>query len=165
MIFLDRLLAIKDRIALAVIVLLLAATGWLWIGKAGLERDLATHKQKVAEATLEGEKLARAVEQGNQIQITRIIRNEEDKRKVLTDRLARTDAVTHSLRDEISRLNARPVPEGAAAAAYAGEAGAARELLGACSQRYTDLAREAEELRDQVIGLQQFAINVCRAGQ
>ena len=76
-------------------------------------------------------------------------------------------ATVRGLRAEIARLNARPDPYqagDAGLAACAGEAATARELLGESSGAYQELAAEADGLRDQVIGLQQFARDVCRAG-
>ena len=76
-------------------------------------------------------------------------------------------AAVRGLRAEIARLNARPDPYqagDAGLAACAGEAATARELLGESSGAYQELAAEADGLRDQVIGLQQFARDVCRAG-
>ena len=76
-------------------------------------------------------------------------------------------ATVRGLRAEIARLNARPDPYpagDAGLAACAGEAATARELLGESSGAYQQLAAEADGLRDQVIGLQQFARDVCRAG-
>ena len=76
-------------------------------------------------------------------------------------------AAVRGLRAEIARLNARPDPYpagDAGLAACAGEAATARELLGESSGAYQELAAEADQLRDQVIGLQQFARDVCRAG-
>ena len=76
-------------------------------------------------------------------------------------------AAVRGLRAEIARLNARPDPYpagDAGLAACAGEAATARELLGESSGAYQQLAEEADGLRDQVIGLQQFARDVCRAG-
>ena len=76
-------------------------------------------------------------------------------------------AAVRGLRAEIARLNARPDPYpagDAGLAACAGEAATARELLGESSGAYQQLAAEADGLRDQVIGLQQFARDVCRAG-
>lgn len=72
-----------------------------------------------------------------------------------------------SLRAELARLKSRanPYPTGdAGLAACAGEAATARELFGESAEAYVDLAAEADQLRDQVAGLQQFAASVCRAG-
>ncbi|MCO5356562.1 hypothetical protein [Acidovorax kalamii] len=77
-------------------------------------------------------------------------------------------AVVRSLRAEVARLNSRPDPYpagDAGLAACAGEARAARELLGESSGAYQELAAEADGLRDQVTGLQSFARNVCGAGK
>lgn len=77
-------------------------------------------------------------------------------------------AAVRSLRAEVARLNSRPDPYpagDAGLAACAGEARAARELLGESSGAYQELAAEADGLRDQVTGLQSFARNVCGAGK
>ena len=77
-------------------------------------------------------------------------------------------AAVRGLRAEIARLNARPDPYpagDAGLAACAGEAATARELLGESAGAYQELAGAADELRDQVVGLQDFAARVCRAGQ
>ncbi|SDM56954.1 hypothetical protein SAMN05428957_10875 [Oryzisolibacter propanilivorax] len=76
-------------------------------------------------------------------------------------------ATVRGLRAEIDRLNSRPHPYpagDAGLAACAGEATAARELFGESAGAYQALAAEADGLRDQVTGLQDFALRVCRAG-
>ncbi len=76
-------------------------------------------------------------------------------------------AVVRELRDEIARLNDRPDPYpagDAGLAACAREAATARELFGESAGAYQELAAEADGLRDQVIGLQDFARTVCGAG-
>ena len=75
-------------------------------------------------------------------------------------------AAVRSLRAEVARLNSRPdpyPPGDAGVAACAGEARTARELFGESSSAYQELAAEADGLRDQVTGLQDFARTVCRA--
>lgn len=77
-------------------------------------------------------------------------------------------AALRSLRAEIARLNARtdPYPAGdAGLAACAVEATTSRELFGESAQAYVELAAEADQLSDQVAGLQRFALDVCHAGQ
>ena len=76
-------------------------------------------------------------------------------------------AAVRGLRAEIARLNSRPDPYPAGDTGIASctrEARTARELLGECGVAHQSLAAEADGLRDQVAGLQDFAINVCRAG-
>lgn len=86
-----------------------------------------------------------------------------------TERQARdaaAAAAVRSLRDQVAQLNARanPYPAGdAGLAACAREATTARELLGESAGAYRDLAAEADQLRDQVIGLQAFVAEVIRA--
>ncbi len=95
--------------------------------------------------------------------------DEDAKRE--TARLARdaaAAAAVRSLRGEIARLNSRPDPYpagDAGLAACAGEARTARELLGESSSAYQELAAETDQLRDQVVGLQGFAVHVCGAGK
>ena len=86
-------------------------------------------------------------------------------------RLARDAAAAtavRSLRAEVARLNQRPNPYpagDAGLAACAGEARAARELFSESAAAYSKLAAQADGFRDQVAGLQDFAVKVCRAGQ
>lgn len=75
-------------------------------------------------------------------------------------------AAVRSLHDEIARLNSAPDPYragDAGLAACAGEARTARELFGESAGAYQELAAEADGLRDQVSGLQDFVRRVCRA--
>ena len=75
-------------------------------------------------------------------------------------------AAVRSLRNEVARLNSRPHPYAqgdAGLAACAGEAASARELFGESAAAYSELAATADELRDQVTGLQDFARTVCGA--
>ena len=77
-------------------------------------------------------------------------------------------ASLRSLRAELAHLKSRanPYPTGdAGLAACAGEAATARELFGESAEAFVHLAAEADQLRDQVAGLQQFAASVCHAGQ
>lgn len=84
-------------------------------------------------------------------------------------RLARSTAAHRGLLDTIADLNARnaelsEASQDARVAALAREAATARELVGECSSRRREVAAAATELRDQVIGLQAFAVTVCQAG-
>ena len=95
--------------------------------------------------------------------------NEQTQREAASKAAADSAAASlRSLRAEIARLKARPHPYpagDAGLAACAGEADTARELFGDSAEAYVDLAAEADQLRDQVTGLQQFATSICRAGQ
>ena len=75
-------------------------------------------------------------------------------------------AAVRGLRTEIARLNQRPDPypaNDAGLVACACEATTARELFAESAEAYSELAAEADGLRDQVAGLQDFARSVCRA--
>lgn len=81
-------------------------------------------------------------------------------------RIANGDAVADSLRNTIDRLNRRDVSTAAGdprSVALAEEAATARQLFGSCTERYRGLAAQADGLRDQVSGLQDDALLVCRA--
>lgn len=146
-----------------VVAALVVFSGMQSVGKANAKREVAELKMAVAQATNEAQAQARKAEQRMQTEVERIAKDEEAKRKVLAVRVARADAAVASLRDEIGRLNARPAPANPESAAYAGEASAARELLGACSDEYRLMARQAEELRIQVIGLQDYIRSIRNA--
>lgn len=80
---------------------------------------------------------------------------------------AAADHAQRQLREQIAHLNTRPNPyplTDAGLAACLGDAAIARELFGESAGAYAGLADSAEELRIQVIGLQAFAHDVCRAG-
>lgn len=95
----------------------------------------------------------------------------DEDAKAQAARLARDAAAAtavRSLRAEVARLNRRPHPypaTDAGLAACAGEATTARELFFEGTSAYQALAATADGLRDQVIGLQDFAHTVCHAGQ
>ncbi|KRC20182.1 hypothetical protein ASE28_28235 [Acidovorax sp. Root219] len=86
-----------------------------------------------------------------------------------TERQARDAAAAtavRGLRDQVARLNARPDPYpagDAGLAACAVEATTARELFGESAGAYAQLAAEADGLRDQVVGLQDFVHRVIGA--
>ena len=97
------------------------------------------------------------------------VAHEQTQREAASKAAADSAAASlRSLRAELARLKARtnPYPSGdAGLAACAGEAATARELFGDSAEAYVELAAEADQLRDQVTGLQQFTTSVCRAGQ
>ena len=97
------------------------------------------------------------------------VAHEQSQREAASKAAAASAAtVLRSLRTELARLKARPNPYPAGdtgLAACAGEASTARELFGESAEAFVELAAEADQLRDQVSGLQQFATSICRAGQ
>jgi chromosome segregation ATPase len=162
---LDQIQGLVRWVMLAVIALLVAACGWLYVSKASVQSQFAQYRAEVAQAKAKEEARAREAEHRLTVANERLTDELTKKDRLLAARDVAARRSDAGLRDEIARLNGRPAPENPDAAAAAGEARVARELLGACSQRYTELAREADELRDQVIGLQRFAADVCKAGQ
>lgn len=95
--------------------------------------------------------------------------NAQTQREAVSQAAAASAATAlRSLRAELARLQSRtnPYPAGdAGLTACAGEAATGRELFGESAQAYVELAAEADQLRDQIAGLQQFTASVCRAGK
>jgi hypothetical protein len=122
-------------------------------------------------ARQQAEQKAKAIKEARADETVRIknaerINDEQDQRAQRTAaRLAVSERAAAGLRDEVQRLNARPVPEGAESAALAGEARAARDLLGRCAEAYRRVDGRAQALGDQVSGLQDFVVTTCKAGQ
>lgn len=95
------------------------------------------------------------------------ISDEQAKREALRERRIRDgDVVAERLRNTIATLNQRDVSAAGSdprSIALAEGAATARELFGSCTQEYRSLGAEAERLKDQVAGLQDDAMFVCRA--
>ena len=119
----------------------------------------------------QAEQTAKALKEARADETVRIknaerITDEQDRRATRTAaRLASSERAAAGLRDEVARLNDRPVPEGAESAALALEARTARDLLGRCSDAYRRVDGRAQALGDQVTGLQDFVATACKAGQ
>lgn len=145
-----------------VILILLAVSGGCFVRMHLAKSELASYKADVAENTRKAEAQARAKEQAMRNQVDRIANNAAKKQTELAARAATSDVVTRELRDTVERLNARPAPTDAQSAAFALEANTARQLLGSCTKEYRGVAQAADELRDQVSGLQDYASNVCK---
>lgn len=96
-------------------------------------------------------------------------RNTDEQTRLDTGRAQRTVALaaqSSRVRPALEAFRQRDLsttPGTASAAAFAGEATTARELFGSCTERYSALAQQAEQLRDQVTGLLADALNVCRS--
>jgi len=155
---------IYTHVAAALIGAVIAAAGAWQVQDWRYNARLAVIRQTHAVSLQEAEAAARRMEQRMQTQVERIADEADKKQAELVVRAAAAERVARGLRDEITRLNARPTPAGSEAAAFAGEASVARQLLGACAEEYRGVAQEADGLRDQVIRLQQYAESVCQSG-
>lgn len=95
------------------------------------------------------------------------INDEQAKREALREqRIAVGSAVNRRLLDTIETLNRRDMSAAGSdpgSVALAKGAAAARELFGSCNQAFLGMAAEADRLRDQVAGLYDDAMFVCRA--
>lgn len=142
--------------------LALGVSGVNYVRMASTKMEFAAYKAEVAESTRQAEAAARAKEQALRNEAERIANEAEARQAVLADRASRTERTAAGLRDEIARLNARPTPADPQSAALAGEARTARELLGACAERYRSVATDADRFIDQIVGLQDYAKSVCK---
>lgn len=146
----------------AICAVLLLVSGVSYVRMTNAKGELATYRAEVAENTRKAESAARAKEQAMRTQVDRIAQNAAKKQTELASRVADASASAASLRDDIERLNARPAPADPQSAAFANEARTARQLLGSCTKEYRSVAQAADELRDQVTGLQDYATSVCK---
>lgn len=150
--------------AIAIFVLVLFSGG-CYVRMKAAQADLANYQADVAKNTAEAEARVRAEEQAKRKNVERIANDQFKKATELQARADGAAAAAGSLRDEINRLNASPAPANPESAAFALQARTARELLGACTERYKGVAQDADGLRDQVSGLQDFATSTCSAGK
>ena len=142
---------------LAVIVALVVGYGFGQ--RAGADRVEArwnAERQAAAEQRVKDEQASRAEEKRRAEGAQRILVEVAQGKAAAVDRAARAERAVVGLRNEIARLNAPAAQAGgnAESAGHVDEASVARELLGACAQEYRELAAQADELRDQVTGLQ-----------
>lgn len=140
---------------------------WIGTGEARVQAKWDAQNKADADLALQ---LAqeRAREQVNVFRNAERTADESDRReKARAGRLAVAERTVRELLDAIASLDADDLSAAAAdprLAPLAERARAGRELLGRCAARYEDLAGRADRLRDQVAGLQDFALNVCHAG-
>lgn len=148
-------------LALVAIVIALLFTGYHFgvkLTKADWDQERAAQAVQLAAA----EKSARAEENRRAQEAQAVVDGLAEREALARNRAVAAERTVASLRDTVARLNARPAPSNPEAAGYAGEARIARELLGACANEYQGLAAEADGLRDQVTGLQQWVSHVTQ---
>lgn len=161
-------LAIYAAIAAAVTAGVLAVRShWIGLGEANVQAHWD------AQQRLDQAESLRLQQEASREQFARV-RNaernadEQARREATTaNRIAALNQRVGRLLDTVATLNGRDLPaptDAAGVAALARQAAAARQLLGACAGRYSDVAAAADQLRDQVIGLQADAATVCRGG-
>ena len=146
----------------ALVALFALLAGISYVRMHSAKAELAEYRAEVAENTRKAETEARAKEQAMRQQAERVANEQAQKQELLNRRITATESVAGSLRDQILRLNSGTAPADPESAAIFEQARTARELLGSCASRYTDVARAADELRDQVTGLQDFVGSVCQ---
>lgn len=138
---------------------------WKAADNTRLQRE-KTAQAAASAARLLAEQKERAKEQAHQQTAERIAHETAQREEVLRTAVASADARNHSLLRTIDQLNKRQPATGGTdmpgtgptgpTAACIGEATTARQLLGHCSERYAGVAADAEQLRNQVVGLQDW---------
>jgi len=127
-----------------------------------LKADNARQAQERA-ALIAMQQAERANEQRMAIAKEEKDREQIQREQALRDRAAAADRAVAGLRRAVARLNADSVSRRAesacpAAGREADEAATARELLGACASRYSELGARAGALAAQVTGLQDHIV-------
>jgi uncharacterized protein HemX len=125
----------------------------------------AQQAQERAEQQARAERAARADELVRINNAERIAHEDHRRSQRTLDRARAAERAAAGLREQIAQLNARELPAHPELAAAALEARTARDLLGRCAEAYRRVDGRAQALGDQVTGLQDFAREVCRAGQ
>lgn len=159
-------LALWAAVGAAVIATVAAVRShWIGVGEARVQTRWDAQQRVDLDETLTLERERNA---DQLIRFKNAERNTDEQARLEALR-AQRDRATAAERDgllsTIAALNGRAVPgtcDAACVAALTREATVARELLGRCAARYTSVAFGADELRDQVIGLQTDATTVCR---
>lgn len=138
-----------------------------WVA-AGETRVQARWDQATALAAAQAASAAKAQSREDLARFRNSERNADDQNRlelVRSTHLAAARAESERLRVALAERDAAAsaVPQAGdpGAAAFAREAATARELFGRCQARYLAVAAAAEELRDQVMGLQADAA-MCR---
>lgn len=160
---------ISPRWALYLVAAALVAVGFFGYGHHQKQQGRAEVQAKfdayVAEknaATLQASLDNQEVSLLKQRAVDRSRQHDYENTKRLESANARLGGTVAGLRNTIATLN-RPAKAGDAAATGTGTDGAAeiaRELLGECAIRYSNLAEEAGNLAAQVIGLQGFVLAI-----
>lgn len=147
------------------LVIFVAGFAVAWYAQADrYDARIALREKEIALAAREAEDAARRREQELQKHADQVSKDAVRRQQALADRTATTERVARLLRDDIARLAAGPTPSDPAAARYADDARLARGLLGACAEEYRAVAGAADQLRDQVTGLQDWARAVAPRG-
>lgn len=144
----------------ALLAVSLIVSGVMCVSMNKAKLDLANYRAEVAEATRKAEAAARKKEKEMQDNADRIARKGKQREAELAAAVARSNDALGLLHNEIDRLNARRPPENTSIASCTGEASTARKLLGSCAERYRGVAEEADGLRLQVTGLQEFVASL-----
>jgi hypothetical protein len=144
----------------------LAIVGALWgyghyqkqQGRAEVQSKFDAYIAKQTAETLQASLANQETSLLKQKAVDRSRQNDFENAKKLAAANARLNGTVAGLHDTIAALNNRPKAGDATEASTRAYAAAkiARELLGECASRYSEVAGEAGELAKQVIGLQGF---------
>ena len=118
--------------------------------------ELARVESELATSTQKAERAERAKEQALQTQANRVAKDDLKRQTTRQASADSLDLANDSLRGSVAAANARTASQAPDVASLIAEATTARDLLGQCSSEYSNVAKVADQLSDQVTGLQDF---------
>lgn len=124
--------------------------------------NLAKVKADLATATQKADREQRDKEQALQTQADRVAHDDQTRQTTRLANAVGVDRAGDSLRSTIAHANASATSKAPDVAALIADATTARDLLGQCSSEYASVAKVADQLSDQVTGLQDFVASTNR---
>lgn len=154
---------IYTHVAAAIVSAALAAWGTWQVQALRYDARIAAMQEAHAVSLQKAEQLAREREQA-----LNVARQKAEERYVQEKRKAavaagRARSELDGLRDELYALGTTAAGQGSATACRVDAGTIERELLGQCAAALVGVAAEADRMAAQVIGLQGYVREVCRA--
>ena len=153
---------IPDWLWVFVVAALVSLAGILAIQVNDARTELANLKAEVATATQKADREQRDKEQTLQTQANRVAHDDQTRQTTRLAHAVGVDRAGDSLRSTIANANAGATRQAPDVAALIADATTARNLLSQCASEYASVAKVADQLSDQVTGLQDFVASTNR---
>lgn len=146
---------------LAALAVFLAGTHWkaYHAGGATARADLVAYQLVATQQAAKASEEARAKEAMRQTNLVKVTANYA---KVKRDNAVLAGSLADSLRQLETTLDSRASKNTTAPDRVDGTGGLERELLGNCATALAELAITADRLENKVVGLQNYARDVCK---